>query len=324
MEGDRSKAGIMGAEDKIKIDFFVLRSMVKLQRLLEYFAPLLMIVNLSISALVGILAVQKYLGLNFNPLVGLPLMGVVFAIYTFNRFTDAKEDATNQVADFLFFAKYKFLYAVGFSAFILGGIFLIFEHFTILKLLLSSLGILAGILYSYRVIPWYRSKKGIVFHRIKEITLAKNLFISCFWSVSIFALPILFVDGEIPRFARIYFLFGSLFLLTFSSSLFGDIRDELGDRMAGINTIPAVYGKTKSYIILASLSLIWVGLIVYFYQQNHFNLNHFIFITIMAFYPLIYLVPYQFRLASQITTDFLCDLDLWIFSSGLVILSVFH
>ncbi|MDB9537655.1 UbiA family prenyltransferase [Dolichospermum planctonicum CS-1226] len=299
--------------------------MVKLQRILNYFAPLLVILNLSISALAGILAVQKYLGLNLNPLVGLPLMGVVFAIYTFNRFSDAKEDAANHGGKFLFFPKYKFFYIIGFSAFIFSSVFMIFEHFTMLKLLLAGLGILTGILYSYRIIPWYAKEQGIIFYRIKEITLVKNLFISSFWSGAIFILPILFVDGKVPKirsFTSIYILFLSLFLLTFSSTLFGDIRDELGDRMTGINTLPVVYGKKNSYIFLGSISLTWLGFIAYFYQQNLLNFHHLIFMVLIAFYPLVYLVPYQFRLASQIITDFLCDLDLWIFSSGLVILSL--
>ena len=62
-------------------------------------APLIKIINLSLSGFAGLLAINFYLDLDFDTWLGLALMCSIFSVYVFNCFTDRAEDLAGNETD---------------------------------------------------------------------------------------------------------------------------------------------------------------------------------------------------------------------------------
>ena len=65
--------------------------------------PMLILLYLSFMGCLCVFSVQMYMGLRFEPLICLCSMGIIFGIYTSNRFTDTEEDFTNDIQKALLF-----------------------------------------------------------------------------------------------------------------------------------------------------------------------------------------------------------------------------
>ena len=128
-------------------------------RLLEL-KPVLILLYLSFMGCLSVFSVQMYLKLSFQPLICLCSMGIIFGIYTSNRFTDIEEDFTNDIGKALFFHNKKAYYGFAIAALAASmGILLYQEKLNWLHFLLIGMGV--G--YSYRVVPWYSPKRGFSF-----------------------------------------------------------------------------------------------------------------------------------------------------------------
>jgi 4-hydroxybenzoate polyprenyltransferase len=289
-------------------------------------APLIKIVNLSLSGFVGLLAIDFYLDLDFDTWVGLALMCSIFSVYVFNCFTDREEDLAGKTKSNAKIIELR-LDRWGIIAFGFGSLIFIFHCFSPIKLSLFAIGGLVSIAYSYRIIPSFGTKNKIdklqkKHYRFKEITAIKNIAIALCWSGSIVIPPFLFSEEQIDIDYSFSLLFISLFILTFINTLFGDIRDRHGDRLAGVRTIPVAFGRNNCYWLIMFISMLWLTWIFSSYQNNAIDSYDFWFLAAVIAYPLTYFLPYQLGVRWEFILDTICEFDLWFFSIGLLLLSI--
>lgn len=281
--------------------------------------PAFILLYLSSMGFLCILAAQKYMGVKVEPVNCLSFMGIIFGVYTLNRFTDTAEDFTNDLGRLLFFQRQKaFLYlACASLAASLG--FLAFKdklnwmHFLLLGM---------GFAYSYRLVPWYARGTGFRLLRIKEMTFLKNLAVSFLWGASVFIVPILYSAPVLNHRGMIWLLACALFLSTLNNTLFDDILDEAGDRVAGIKTLPTVWGAGKSQLMLMALDVLWLLGVTGLYLAGNIDQSHAAFLAFMALYPFVYMSLNAQGALSKGWVDFLSETDLLLFSVGLLLLSL--
>jgi dipeptide/tripeptide permease len=135
-------------------------------------APLIKIVNLSLSGFVGLFAVNFYLDLDFDLWIGLALMGAIFSVYTFNCFTDRMEDLANKKKHNSKAINLR-LYRTAIVTFAIGILIIIFHCFNIIKLLLFAIVTLISIAYSYQIIPSFVKNRQRDIHKNITIGLRK-------------------------------------------------------------------------------------------------------------------------------------------------------
>lgn len=287
-------------------------------RLIE-FKPILILAYLSFMGCFSVFAVQMYLGLGFQPLICACSMGIIFGIYTSNRFTDSAEDFTNDIQRALFFQRRRVFYALAIAA-IAGSMAILMAKGKLNWLHFLLLGM--GFCYSYRLIPWYAPRRGLVFIRIKEMTLIKNLAVSFLWGGSIFLVPILYAAADIRRPFLVALLGAGMFLSTLNNTLFDDVLDADGDRAAGIKTLPAVWGGWNSIRMLWALDAVWVAGCAVLWILGRLDGSHAAFLIFMGLYPAAYMGLSRFGRAPKPWIDFLMESDLFCFSAGLLLLSL--
>lgn len=292
--------------------------MKELKAKLAELRPALILFYLSFMGCLCVYAVQAYAGLDFDPAICLLSMAMIFGIYTYNRFTDLEEDFTNDIARVLFFQRKR--------AFLFLAVACLAGSFGFLlavgKLHGLHLGLLAtGVCYSYRMVPWWTPSAGFRLLRIKEMTFVKNLAVSFLWAACVFAVPILY-SREPAAHADLFPLLGlGLFLSTLNNTLFDDILDEAGDRVARIKTLPTVWGAGKSYALLWSLDAAWVLAMGLAWGGGLLDGAHAAFLALLAVYPFAYMGLHASGRAPKALVDVLAESDLLIFAVGLLLLA---
>ena len=293
--------------------------MQSLQLFLNTYRPLIMVMYLALVGMACVSAATVYLGISVSLWTGLVFMGFVFFIYIINRFTDIKEDFANDLSKAVFFLNRKALFKIGIAAIILAGISLAFVNkLSMFHVILISM----GVLYSYRFIPWYWKGRGIIYYRIKDLPLIKNLVVSILWGTSVFVFPILFSEVRLNNTFIIAILITSITISTFTNTFFGDILDVVGDRLSKSYTFPSLFGESTSYKILFSVNLIWLAAVILLFKNGFIDIYHLAFLISVAFYPLAYIIPYQRKWLKRTGIDFLMELDLLLIACGLALLSL--
>jgi len=261
---------------------------------------------------------MHYLRMPFSPWFGLVSTGIIFAIYLLNRYTDIKEDFANDIGKLLFFTSRKFLFQIG----IISLCFVLFV-LTIERKLTAFpvLLVVIGILYSFRMIPWYNADQGLHFRRLKEFMLIKNLIVATLWGGFVFILPSILADSPLHLTRQTTALIVGFIISTFSNTLFSDIRDLEGDRIAGNQTIPVTFGTRSSYRLLALANLIWLAFAEQMWQAHWIDTSHLLFIAVLNSFPFICIFLHRRSLLSRKNMDFFAELDLVIFAAGMFALS---
>ncbi len=279
--------------------------------------PLFIIIYLACMGMACVFSATHYMGGTPSPLVGLTFMGFVFFIYMINRFTDVREDFANNATKAVFFNNHKTLIKVAISAAVLSVIALTAAN----KLSLFHIVLVGtGILYSYRLIPWYQKGKGFTYFRIKELPLVKNLVVAFLWALSIFLIPIFLLDISISNPIIIGFLIAAVAVSTFNNTLFNDIMDIIGDKISGTPTLPALFGNSVSYRVLYSLNACWLTAVVAIFLIGMIDIKHFIFLLTLSLYPLTYISGYARGWLKSGSVEFLMEMDLIIIACGLALL----
>ena len=176
--------------------------------------------------------------------------------YAFNNMKDIKEDEINRNKISSFVTERYKGYLVVFLCFMFGFVFSLFlPIFCFLFFVTSTI---TGIAYSMV--------------KVKRYFLLKNLYTG-------FGLPQLFLLGSMQINKDVVFYYFLISLFLFISSLISDLRDFIGDRIAGIRTIPVRFGyKNTNIVILALLTLFFVLII----QTLFFPLSFFVMIMIVS------------------------------------------
>lgn len=285
---------------------------------LQEMKPALLLFYLSFMGCLCVFAVQMYLRLRFEPLICLCSMGIIFGVYTYNRFTDTEEDFTNDIGRLLFFQRKRGFLFLAVAAVLASVAALLFLH----KLTWLHFALLCvGFCYSYRAIPWYTPAGGFRFVRIKEMTFVKNLAVSFLWSTGVFAVPILYSSAAVRSSPMILLLGAGMFVSTLNNTLFDDILDEQGDRVAGIRTLPTTWGARKSYLLLWILDAAWLVATAGLWAAGRVSGGHAAFLAGLGLYPLTYMGLHRFAKSPRAVIDFLAESDLLFFALGLMLLA---
>jgi 4-hydroxybenzoate polyprenyltransferase len=280
--------------------------------------PAFILFYLSLMGCLCVYAVQAYAGLDFDPAICLLSMAMIFGIYTYNRFTDMEEDFTNDIARVLFFQRKRvFLFLAvaclaGSFGFLLAAGKLHGLHLALLA---------TGVCYSCRIIPWWTPSAGFRLLRIKEMTFVKNIAVSFLWGACVFAVPILYSRTPAAHADMLPLLGLGLFLSTLNNTLFDDILDEAGDRVAGIKTLPTVWGAKGSYALLWSLDAAWLLAMGLGWGAGHLDGAHAAFLSLLAVYPFAYMGLHATGRAPKGVVDALAETDLLVFAAGLMLLA---
>ena len=108
---------------------------------------------------------------------------------------------------------------------------------------------LAGVLYNMKLLPgnWR-------FQRLRDIPGSKNISMALAWGMVTAVLPVLKNDSHFHPVTAVAFFF--TFSLVFVRSALSDIMEMQSDKLLGRETIPVIFGKTKTQILLKSIILI--------------------------------------------------------------------
>lgn len=241
---------------------------------------------------------------------------IVYAVYGINRYTDV-EDYLNDSEKRSFFLDHKKYLYLAVSLLVISTLWLLISG------LLTAYHIIctyAGIAYSIPIFPGISGKYTVKWVRLKEIPVVKNLLVSLILGTSFFAIYIF--DSKIENYPDIIALIVGSSLTAFFNTLFCDVRDAVGDKAAGIKTIPTIYGIKQTIrkgIFLPSI--LWSTLLIVLLLNSILSLSIAVFLLLMAAYPVLYIYLYKLKFSNKITF-FVADACIPIYAIGLIILKI--
>lgn len=266
-----------------------------------------------------VLAVERYLGDRARPLTIIMVAALALFAYALNGLTDAAEDAVNDAAGSDARRRHATWTLGSATCALLGTGALLWgrgELHAIYALLMAI-----GILYSVRVIPW-PSTQGLKWVRLKDIVLVKNLAIGGTWAGAAFVAPLMdlpFAPGKPLAFAIVGL---GYFALTVVNSIYSDLRDEAGDRQAGINTLPVRFGAAACHRGIFMAMGAWTLVLLWCRATGLLDTGPFLLLSAAALgYPLaVWLTTQRLRLGRASSNYVIESCDL-LFALGLLALA---
>jgi len=172
---------------------------------------------------------------------------LIFSTYNLNKLTDLKEDSINlpQRAAFINKNKRYIIVIVGLS-YAAALILCALQGPYAVGLILCPL--LVGVIYSIKVRNF----------RLKDITGVKSVSIGICWASGITLLPLTVYSKELITICLIFYFF---FIRSIINTILFDVRDEAGDSVHGVKTIPVFLGinnTRKLLILLNSTMVLWL------------------------------------------------------------------
>ena len=175
-----------------------------------------------------------------------------FVVNLLNRAVDLDEDIANSITGASFVERHKTaVIAVGFGVLLLSlvAVHFSFPSLTPFRLCYHSL----GLAYNWRLLPGKR--------RIKELYFWKNTASAIGFLITLFAYPLAWLYDSAGAFAfptginwaTVWCAMLFFFPLELSYEVLYDLRDEPGDRAAGVATYPVVHGPAVAGYILQGL-----------------------------------------------------------------------
>lgn len=165
----------------------------------------------------------------------------VFSAYAMNRKSDIAEDNVNVSFGTQELAQ-KTFYAGVFSLALAVMLAIIVD-----ALIVGVIGsfIFLLFIYSVKVLP-----ESLPYQRLKEIPFVKNAIVGGALAL-LFTGPLV-IYNDMPVGSGSAVVFGFVFLRTFIGSVIPDIRDIEGDKRAGVDTVPVMFGvgRTKHLLFL--------------------------------------------------------------------------
>jgi 4-hydroxy-3-methylbut-2-enyl diphosphate reductase len=163
----------------------------------------------------------------------------------------------------------------------------------------------------------------MVFLRLKEIPLVKNVLVSALWGLSVFAVPRMQAEGPFlfASLEPVAFLVVALAISTLNSTVFNDVLDRTGDLLARNPTLPVLVGNAKTIALLLAVDGAWLVAVVVLAATGVIDAAHGAFLTLLALYPLTYLLAYRTKRMGRVGMTLLAEGDLSIFTGGLLLLA---
>jgi 4-hydroxybenzoate polyprenyltransferase len=261
-------------------------------------------------------AAQIYFKTSPDIILVLTSVALSFSIYMLNKFTD-EEDCYNCPEQRLFFQRKSFL--------ILLPVLLI--TFSMLTLIFSSrlalwhiILVVSGVFYSVTMVPFVKNRK-LVFLRLKEIFLLKNITIGVMWGVTPFAIAISQAN-EIPPLTDLIIVVFAFCLTTMINSTTCDVRDMEGDRYAGVRTLPTQLGVKNTFNLLGILSLVSTLIVSSIAMFGLISAETIIFFYATLIWTIIVSLPFYITIKiPKLITDPLTDSHLILCAVLLIVIS---
>jgi len=249
------------------------------------FAMIAPVAWIAFAAGLQILGAFIYFKTPFDLIILITGMILTFCIYFINRFTD-DEDNFNCPEQKIFFQKKSSLIIIPIILLVITYVVLGltnrlgFWHFVLL---------FAGILYSINIIP-VLNKKSIRFIRLKDITFLKNIIVSILWGLTPFAFAIS-LKHVLPHQSDVLVIIGAFCLTVLINSTSTDVRDIVGDRIAGITTFANYFGKKITLWTLLSLGAISCAFVAILFQLEKIGIPSFLFFLMSVTWSLFAVIP---------------------------------
>lgn len=177
---------------------------------------------------------------------------VSFSVYTLDKVADLDKDVASMPTRARFLEGKKDL-AIAYSAlaYLLSIIIVFLGRPISSSLLLVPMA--ANIVYGTRLIP------GVP--RLKDIPVMKNAIVALSWAIVTVLIPVTYqsLPSLGPIHSLVFVVIYFMFIKTFIDTVLYDIRDEAGDRINSVRTIPVLIGlenTTKVLLILNSTLLL--------------------------------------------------------------------
>lgn len=174
----------------------------------------------------------------------------ILSMHTLNNLTGIKEARYNDPDRAAFYENNKILLTL--MALISGASGLsVAAGMGMFPFILLFIMSIMGLSYNLKIIPDF--VKGFKFRRIRDIPGSKTILISLAWGVVSALLPVLSESGIIQMNSMPVFIWAAA--MVFIRTGFFDVLDMQGDRIVGKETIPILFGKDLTMIILNSLAI---------------------------------------------------------------------
>jgi 4-hydroxybenzoate polyprenyltransferase len=204
------------------------------------------------AAAVGVWIVQVLAGLprEHEPIVAVFL--VFYAIYVLDRvMAEPDTDALNH-PERERFARRHARKLLGLSVAAYGVALVLASQGGLRRLLILLLPLVAVLLYSFPFVPRPLAR-WLGFSRLKEILVVKNMVMAGTFATTLTLAPLPAQGAPVPHTLAALWVF--LFVRFFINSIVFDMRDEHGDRLQGIRTLPVVLGGGRTRQLLHVLNL---------------------------------------------------------------------
>jgi 4-hydroxybenzoate polyprenyltransferase len=220
-----------------------------------------------------------------------------FIVNLLNRVVDLQEDQANQIFGTPFVSRHKpLLLWTGFSLLLLSliAVYFLLPEITIFRLVYHAL----GLSYNWPLLPGKR--------RIKELYFWKNTASAIGFLLTLFCYPLALAYGKgngwiFPpgiTLCTVLLTAGFFFLFEISYEVIYDLRDQAGDRQAGIKTYPVVHGERGAIYIIDSLIVASFLILLIGYLAGGLPWR----IFIMGAAPIVQIFLYKHWLRRGITT----------------------
>ncbi|MEN9578118.1 MAG: hypothetical protein RJA70_1127 [Pseudomonadota bacterium] len=283
-------------------------------------AALLLLLLMPAMAALDVLAVELYLGDRVRPLTLLMVGALALFVYALNGLTDSAEDAVNDPVGSAGRRQHAF-WTLGSSTSVLVGAGSVMWGRGELSPIYAVL-IAVGVVYSVRVVPW-PSARGVRWVRLKDVVLLKNLAIGGTWAAAVFAVPVIELPFA-PAKPQVLALVGLGYAaISAVNSIYSDMRDEAGDRQAGVNTLPVRFGASNCHRGIFIAMSAWVALLLWCFASGVIDGGHLWLLSSAALgYPLTVWWTKEHLRLSRTACNYVVETSDLLFCLGLLVLAI--
>lgn len=292
-----------------------LSSVSSANRISRYF-PLMLLFFFASTAAFAVWSGGFLLGINPKVEYIITWWCIVFGVYGINRYTDIEDYLNDSAKRDFFIGRKKYLY---FSVAILSAS-LFWLLATASLTLYHVVCIYSGIAYSVPLFPWVTKKIQLRWFRLKEIPFVKSFLVSSIIGTSFFALYFMDRNIAVSKLELTALMIGSI-LSMFINTVFCDIRDMIGDKAAGIKTIPVLL-NTKATILycMVAPSALWFVSLLFLCSLSLISVPVLLFLSGIAVYPVLYIGFYYKKILPDRITFLIADSCVFVFAIGLIVL----
>jgi 4-hydroxybenzoate polyprenyltransferase len=243
----------------------------------------------------------------------LALSAFVLGIYFLNWIAESRTDFLNDSSR-IGVVKRPFLYwSLVIGCFSTGLIIATYQnsmHWSILLL------IAIGVLYSFPLLPWYEKNARWHYTRIKDVAFLKSLTVACCFTAYVFGFPLIFSGPLTNTPSELGWLIMGFLLMVFSDTVYDDLLDYPGDKIENVPTLPVMLGVRNCTYLLIALSVTWFTVVFTAWLSGHLNVNYMVFLSIVAFYPIVWMTVRRYAPKKRVALDLLIESDTLLWALG--------